>query len=89
MSSIAARFGHLHMKGGHDAFNFQGAGKAYDSMVAYQQSKLATVVYSRELAKRLAGTGVTSNSLEPGIVKTSLSEGITDDPASPSRSCIR
>jgi hypothetical protein len=39
------------------------------------------VIWSRELGHRLKGTGVTSNSLEPGIVATSLSKGITDDPA--------
>lgn len=37
------------------------------------------VIYSRELANRLKSTNVTSNSLEPGVVKTSLFEGITDD----------
>ena len=31
--------------------------------------------------RRLAGTGVTSHSLEPGVVATNLSEGITDNPA--------
>ena len=75
VSSIAARFGHIYW----DNINFTNV--YYDSLRAYQQSKLLQVVYSRELAKRLEGTGVTSNSLEPGIVKTSLSEGITDDPS--------
>lgn len=75
VSSIAARFGHIHW----DDINFEKG--SYHSLRAYQQSKLLQVVYSRELAKRFEGTGVTSNSLEPGIVKTSLSEGITDDPA--------
>ena len=42
-------------------------------------TKLMQVVFSRTLNARLAGTGVTSNSLEPGIVATNLSEGITDD----------
>lgn len=39
------------------------------------------VIFSRSLAARLEGTGVTSNSLEPGVVNTGLSQGITDDPA--------
>ena len=38
------------------------------------------VIFSRSLATRLEGTGVTSNSLEPGVVNTGLSKGITDDP---------
>ena len=38
------------------------------------------VIFSRSLAARLEGTGVTSNSLEPGVVNTGLSKGITDDP---------
>ena len=74
VSSIAARFGHIYW----DDINHIGG--EYNSLKAYQQSKLLQVVYSRELAARLEGTGVTSNSLEPGIVKTGLSEGITDDP---------
>ena len=74
VSSIAARFGHIYW----DDINHIGG--EYNSLTAYQQSKLLQVVYSRELAARLEGTGVTSNSLEPGIVKTGLSEGITDDP---------
>lgn len=52
--------------------------KKYSSLGAYQQSKLAQVIYSKELGKRLAGTGVVTHSLEPGIVNTPLSEGIED-----------
>lgn len=44
----------------------------YDEGSAYSQSKLANVLFSRELAKRLAGTGVTVNTVHPGIVKTEL-----------------
>ena len=76
VSSIAARFGHIYW----NDINFFGGDK-YDSLKMYQQSKLLQVVFSRELAKRLKGTGITSNSLEPGIVKTGLSATITDDPA--------
>ena len=52
----------------------------YNSLRVYQMSKLMQVVFSRELNERLSGTGVTSNSLEPGVVATNLSKGITDDP---------
>ncbi|CAG2194333.1 RDH12 [Mytilus edulis] len=46
--------------------------KSYDPGTSYSQSKLANVLFSRELAKRLEGTGVTTYSLHPGqyIVKT-------------------
>lgn len=39
---------------------------------AYGQSKLANILFTRELAKRLDGTKVTANSLHPGAVKTEL-----------------
>lgn len=38
----------------------------------YGQSKLANGLYSLELAKRLAGTTTTSNSIHPGIINTNL-----------------
>nr|XP_046227549.1 retinol dehydrogenase 12-like isoform X2 [Scatophagus argus] len=47
--------------------------KRYDKWKAYSQSKLANVLFTRSLAKRLEGTGVTTYSLHPGIVKTELS----------------
>lgn len=46
--------------------------KNYFVMRAYEQSKLANVLFSNELAERLAGTRVTVNSLHPGFVKTHI-----------------
>lgn len=46
--------------------------KSYSRWGAYGQSKLANVLFTRELAKRLKGTNVTANSLHPGAVKTEL-----------------
>jgi NAD(P)-dependent dehydrogenase (short-subunit alcohol dehydrogenase family) len=42
----------------------------YSAMQVYGRSKLANILFANELARRLAGTGVTSNSLHPGIVAT-------------------
>ena len=42
----------------------------YSSMDAYAKSKLANILFSNELARRLEGTGVTSNALHPGGVRS-------------------
>ena len=44
----------------------------YDGWQAYAQSKLANVAFTYELARRLAGTGVTANCLHPGVVGTNI-----------------
>src|SRR5207244_649792 len=36
----------------------------------YGRSKLANILFTRELSRRLAGTGVTANALHPGVVAT-------------------
>lgn len=41
--------------------------KKYNKWSAYGQSKLANILFTRELAKRLEGTGITANSCHPGI----------------------
>ena len=40
--------------------------------MAYGRSKLANVMFARELGKRLSGTGVTTCSLHPGSIDTEL-----------------
>ena len=45
---------------------------AYKGLTAYAHSKLAIVLFTYELARRLEGTGVTSNALDPGIVATNF-----------------
>ena len=44
--------------------------KSYEAMEAYCRSKLANVLFTRELAKRLAGTGVTADTMHPGWVRS-------------------
>ncbi|XP_060655207.1 retinol dehydrogenase 13-like isoform X1 [Drosophila nasuta] len=46
--------------------------KSYSPRKAYGQSKLANILFTRELAKRLEGTNVTVNALHPGVVETEL-----------------
>ncbi|KAL4657269.1 retinol dehydrogenase 12-like isoform X1 [Arapaima gigas] len=46
--------------------------KSYDTRKAYGQSKLANILCTRSLARRLQGTGVTVYALHPGIVQTEL-----------------
>ena len=46
--------------------------RGYRGLAAYARSKLANVLFSNELARRLHGSGVTSNSLHPGDVATSI-----------------
>lgn len=58
-----------HLDGAIDFDNLQGE-KHYRGMQAYGQSKLANVLFTYELARRLAGTGVTANALHPGFIHT-------------------
>lgn len=46
--------------------------REFKPMKVYGRSKLANILFTVELAKRLEGTGVTANCLHPGFVSTSL-----------------
>lgn len=46
--------------------------KNFSVLRAYCQSKLANILFTRELAKRLKGTGVSTYSLHPGVIETEL-----------------
>lgn len=51
-------------------FNDLHGEQRYSGFGAYAKSKLANILFSNELARQLAGTGVTSNALHPGFVRT-------------------
>lgn len=56
--------------------------RAYSGQRAYNQSKLANVMFTYELARRLAGTGVTATVLHPGVTRTAFG---TEDPTAMTR----
>lgn len=70
VSSGAQSMGRLDME------DLQGE-RRFRGMRAYSQSKLANVLFTYELARRLEGTGVTATTLHPGVVRTGLG---ADDP---------
>ena len=53
----------------------------YSGWKAYQQSKLANILFTYELAKRIEGKGVTANTLHPGFVLTNFLQVFHDAPA--------
>lgn len=57
----------------------------YSGFAAYAKSKLANVLFTNELARRLSGSGVTANSLHPGVVSSRFGlprKGEVGDPSS-------
>src|SRR3954471_9295157 len=63
VSSDAQRLGRI------DFDDLQGE-RSWSGQRAYNQSKLANVLFTHELARRLRGTGVTANAVHPGIVRS-------------------
>jgi len=50
--------------------------RRYNGIGAYGATKLANILFTRELAKRLEGTRVTANCLHPGVVATNIFTGM-------------
>ena len=65
ISSSVERIGNIN-------FNDLQSDKRYISIGAYAQAKLATMLFTYELARRLEGTGVTVNAVTPGPVATNF-----------------
>ncbi|HVZ22995.1 MAG TPA: SDR family oxidoreductase [Vicinamibacterales bacterium] len=57
---------------GRIAFDDLNGDRGYDPRAAYYQSKLANVLFTYELARRVADRGITVNCLHPGVVATQL-----------------
>ena len=57
-----------------DFDNLQGE-RRYSGYRAYGQSKLAQILFTHVLARRLQGTGVTVNAVHPGVIRTNLGKG--------------
>ena len=58
---------------------------SYSGSRAYNQSKLANVLFTYELARRLRATSVTANALHPGVVRTSFG---AEDPGGVQRAFV-
>jgi len=72
VSSIAHRRGDMYW----DDINWNNT--EYDTLKAYGQSKLANILFTQELAKRLKGTGISAYSLHPGVIATELGRHMKD-----------
>jgi NAD(P)-dependent dehydrogenase (short-subunit alcohol dehydrogenase family) len=53
-------------------FDNMNGEKKYSGFDVYKKSKLANVMFTYELAKRIEGTGITANCLHPGFVSTNF-----------------
>lgn len=62
------------------AFDDLQSARRYSPMGVYGSSKLANILFTRVLAKRLAGTAITATCLHPGFVKTSFGRGFDASP---------
>ncbi|RZF45182.1 hypothetical protein LSTR_LSTR009953 [Laodelphax striatellus] len=66
LSSVAHQRGYIKF----DDLNWEK--RPYSALAAYQQSKLANILFTKELAERLQDKGVNVYAVHPGVVKTEL-----------------
>ena len=59
-----------HAQGRLDFDDLQWRRRLYIGMSVYGTTKLMNILFTRELARRLEGTGVTANCLHPGVIRT-------------------
>ncbi|RWR98492.1 retinol dehydrogenase 14-like protein, partial [Dinothrombium tinctorium] len=71
-SRIVVVSSYLHHWGNIDFENLNFEKYTPDPLFTYCKSKLANVLFVKELARRLQGTYVTANALHPGLVKTDI-----------------
>ncbi len=67
--TVASR---IHYRGCLDFDKVTNARARYQATAAYAQSKLANVMHTFALARRMSGTGISANCLHPGVVRTNL-----------------
>ena len=67
VASAAHRYAHLD-------FDDLMSKRRYRVMQVYGCSKLANILFTRELARRLSGSGITVNALHPGVVRTHIGQ---------------
>jgi NAD(P)-dependent dehydrogenase (short-subunit alcohol dehydrogenase family) len=67
--NVASR---AHLRGRMDLESVTDAGASYNAMAAYSRSKLANVLFTFALARRLSRTDICVNCLHPGVVATNL-----------------
>ena len=65
---VVASVAHKSVNGGLDFDDLESRRGRYKSFRTYSRTKLMNILFTRELARRLAGTNVTANSLHPGFV---------------------
>jgi NAD(P)-dependent dehydrogenase (short-subunit alcohol dehydrogenase family) len=68
VSSDAHRGAHMHWD------DLQFSTHAFKGFKVYGQSKLANILFTYELARRLEGTGVTTNALHPGVIASGFGQ---------------
>lgn len=64
---------HLRAPRGGIEFDNLSGGRDYEPWKAYGQSKIANILFAKELARRLEGSKKTANAIHPGVIFTNLS----------------